>query len=77
LKELLDYSSGLPGLWTPKAILETLLENEHADAEIKSHVVSMLKSEDIGGWDQDDWEEHLSDYWTADEIQEAISRCRE
>ncbi len=77
LKELLDYSSGLPGLWTPKAILETLLENEHADAEIRSQVVSMLKSEDIGGWDQDDWEEHLSDYWTAEEIQEAISRCGE
>lgn len=75
LKELLDYSSGLPGLWTPKAILETLLENEHADEEIRSQVMRMLKSEDTGGWDQDEWEEHLSDYWTDEEIQEAISRC--
>lgn len=75
-EEVLADWNWFPELWTPRGILQWLLENPHADQETKSIVSRILRCEGMEDWEKDEWREHMNIHWTEAEISKALEKCQ-
>lgn len=64
----------LQDLWVPD-IIRKLLESDYVNNEIKGSISSRLKGEQIDEDLLEDWQSHLEEEWTSEDIEQVLTSC--
>ena len=64
----------LQDLWVPD-IIRKLLESDYLNNEIKGSISSRLKCEQIDEDLLEDWQSHLEEKWTSEDIEQVLTSC--
>lgn len=64
----------LQDLWVPD-IIRKLLESDYVNNEIKGSISSRLKCEQIEEDLLEDWQSHLEEEWTSEDIEQVLTSC--
>ncbi len=64
----------LQDLWVPD-VIRKLLESDYVNNEIKGSISSRLKCEQIDEDLLEDWQSHLEEEWTSEDIEQVLTSC--